>query len=890
MALAGALGLAACSGGDAPVTDSSPAKGVFGQNFYVNLFATPVGGTIVSSDNRINCGAQSVTVVGDAYNYTYYGSGANLSNKCGQFLYQWTDVVTLTATAQGGNAFGGWAGDCVTTYTNGVPNTTCTLDTATAGTDKTVVAVFGAANAVGHGAFASSAVHGPAALAFATDVAGAFQCTACHGDNLQGAGTAPSCASCHAALPHFKFTNFNAGFTTGPAVSRACVKCHAERASQMLTSNHFTWMGSSTSVGQTTSSSIGKRNVINNFCVANASNESRCMQCHPSYSVAPVKNAATGAFAVNTGPMYLWNTDPAVDKSRIDCLICHANLGTSKYLKGPAGFGQPWIANSGACFPSCSAAQVCATTDSAGAAWTDGQPHCRAPVQATEIQPALKAAADSLGGAQRSNCGFCHFNAGGGDNVKMGDLGSALKAPTQAVDVHMGSAQSYAPKLCADCHQSGSHTVRGSGLSIPIDNEGRFTCTDCHSGIYAPAHTSAMNTTHADWLACQTCHIPAFSRTQFTKVFWDWQTAGDKQACQGQAGCVGFGSLSYPAGNAQTGTIAGVGGESTDNPVADLVAVSADLGITMAEAVTKNDWKKGVSTYAKGVNPTYRWIAPAGQQQGTHETTALNGLLGLGTKADPYRLADLLPPPAPVLAGWKIAPFKKMSGRSPAFANGSAMVVPHVFGNDSLWQNDLRGYPVVPNNLGSAANPWTQAKADAIWTGANNYGAALGKQLAAVASAAGNSMTRDATNLVTVNTVADLPATLPATLYLVGAEAAFPTGVKTVTKTGARQFTYTETIPYTTNPSASPAIVLPALPANSTQFVTFYPELKATDWAWAYTVMYINLNHEVAPKATALTCANCHPSMGGTIDGSRMKELYNLQVGGCEDPMLCKKR
>jgi hypothetical protein len=581
--------------------------------------------------------------------------------------------------------------------------------------------------------------------------------------------------------------------------------------------------------------------------------------------------------------MYLWSSNAAVDKSKIDCLICHANLGTSRYVKSPAGFGAPWVSTPSSCAPSCAANQVCSTTDSTGAAWTDGLAHCRAPVAATEIGPALNAAANSIGATQRSNCGFCHFNAGGGDNVKMGDLGTALKAPTVDVDVHMGSAASYAPKLCSSCHEAGSHILQGAGLSIPIDNEGRLTCTDCHSGIHAPAHTNPAYDLHAEFMACQTCHIPAFSRTQYTKMNWDWQTAADKQACQGLAGCVGFNTLTYPAGNAQTGTIMGVGGEAPKATVASSIEA-----VSVQQAY---DWKKGISTYARGVTPAYRWVAPTSQRQGTHETTALDGLLGAGTPEDPFRLADLLPPPAPVLAGWRIAPFKKMTGRTPAFANDSAMLVPHVFGMDSLWQNTLLGYPVVPNTLGSAGNPWTQAKANAIWTGVVNYGAAVGGQLGApVAKVSAGQMTRDAAHLVTVNTLADLPSPFPATVYLVGAEAAFPSGVKAVTQTGPRQFTYTETIAYAANPSASPPIVLPALPTTSTQFASFYKQVLPTEWKWANTVMYINLNHEVAPKATALTCASCHPADAASIPTSRMRELYDLQVGGCEDPAACSRR
>jgi hypothetical protein len=49
--------------------------------------------------------------------------------------------------------------------------------------------------------------------------------------------------------------------------------------------------------------------------------------------------------------------------------------------------------------------------------------------------------------------------------------------------------------------------------------------------------------------------------------------------------------------------------------------------------------------------------------------------------------------------------------------------------------------------------------------------------------------------------------------------------------------------------------------------------------------MFINLNHEVAPKASALTCTNCH---GSAVESNPMRELYNLQTGGCTDPANCK--
>ncbi len=40
---------------------------------------------------------------------------------------------------------------------------------------------------------------------------------------------------------------------------------------------------------------------------------------------------------------------------------------------------------------------------------------------------------------ERQNCGACHFNGGGGDGVKHGDLDTSLTKPNKALDVHMGS-------------------------------------------------------------------------------------------------------------------------------------------------------------------------------------------------------------------------------------------------------------------------------------------------------------------------------------------------------------------------------------------------------------------------------------------------------------------
>ena len=90
LALVGAFAVTGCAGGakpSAPAT-SGVQKGVTGQYFYVNIHQPPVGGTIASSDGRINCGASAVAVnnavTPPQYAYTFISS---LCGTSGQTQY-----------------------------------------------------------------------------------------------------------------------------------------------------------------------------------------------------------------------------------------------------------------------------------------------------------------------------------------------------------------------------------------------------------------------------------------------------------------------------------------------------------------------------------------------------------------------------------------------------------------------------------------------------------------------------------------------------------------------------------------------------------------------------------------------------------------------------------
>ncbi len=131
----------------------------------------------------------------------------------------------------------------------------------------------------------------------------------------------------------------------------------------------------------------------------------------------------------------------------------------------------------------------------------------------------LAAAAQSVGPSTRDNCGKCHFNGGGGNGVKHGDLDESLYFPSENLDVHMGKLDFQ----CTTCHTTQNHQIKGHALSFALDVGNQVQCTDCHA---ERPHVDERLNSHTDSVACQACHIPTTARKDPTKVFWDWSTAG----------------------------------------------------------------------------------------------------------------------------------------------------------------------------------------------------------------------------------------------------------------------------------------------------------------------------------------------------------------------------
>ncbi len=285
---------------------------------------------------------------------------------------------------------------------------------------------------------------------------------------------------------HTKFEELKKDFKSGPEVTAACLRCHTEAAKQIHRTKHWTW-----EVLMKDGKMLGKQHVVNNFCISVEGNEPRCTSCHIGYG---------------------WKDhsfDFASEES-VDCLVCHDMTGT--YRKFPAGAGHP--------------------------SYQDRMFNKKKLFKKAD----LSYVAQHVGNPDRHNCGICHFEGGGGDAVKHGDLDNSLLDPTEAIDVHMASGKDELNMTCTDCHKTKGHQVPGSryeptardvhGFDYPLPDDYPTTCSSCH-GLDPHENYKKLND-HVDRIACQTCHIPAIAKERSTKTWWDWSKAGKFDEAGGQ--------------------------------------------------------------------------------------------------------------------------------------------------------------------------------------------------------------------------------------------------------------------------------------------------------------------------------------------------------------------
>jgi len=259
------------------------------------------------------------------------------------------------------------------------------------------------------------------------------------------------------SVKHSKLSALQRDFKTPQDVTEACLSCHTETHKEVMASSHWNWERVAYVEGRGISS-VGKKNVMNNFCLGTNSNQKSCAKCHIGYGMTSsdfdFKNARN-----------------------VDCMVCHDN--SDEYLKGASMAGYP------------------------------------------DRTVNLENVALSVGSPRKSNCGSCHFFSGGGNNVKHGDLESAMLSCSREVDVHMGS--NGMNMECVACHTAQNHQMLGKLYSVSTDNTNRSTCEQCHTST---PHLSDVINRHGSKVSCQACHIPVYAKVNSTKMAWRWSEAG----------------------------------------------------------------------------------------------------------------------------------------------------------------------------------------------------------------------------------------------------------------------------------------------------------------------------------------------------------------------------
>lgn len=252
------------------------------------------------------------------------------------------------------------------------------------------------------------------------------------------------------SVDHALFTVLQKKFKTPQDVTDACLTCHNNTHKEVMASAHWNWERVSYIDGRGIKS-LGKKNILNNFCTGSEGNEQRCAGCHIGFGMSDDK----------------FDFD---NKRNVDCMVCHDQ--SELYLKGSDLAGYP-----------------------------DRE------VNLTEV-------AQHVGNPQKSNCGACHFYGGGGNNVKHGDLEEGILGCSREVDVHMASngmdmectachttkhhnisgklysvsSNNVNRSTCESCHTNTPHHRETLNT-----HTSKVSCQACHIPTYAKVNATKMS-------------------------------------------------------------------------------------------------------------------------------------------------------------------------------------------------------------------------------------------------------------------------------------------------------------------------------------------------------------------------------------------------------------
>ena len=235
--------------------------------------------------------------------------------------------------------------------------------------------------------------------------------------------------------------------------------------------------------------------------------------------------------------------------------------------------------------------------------------------------------AQNVGMPTRSNCGSCHWYGGGGDNVKHGDMSSALADPSTRQDFHMDGLGF----TCQKCHTTKKHKIAGRSTTSAV-SEGTVSCRDCHDKKpHDPSsQLLARLNDHCDAIACQTCHIPKYAKEVKTVMLWDWSQSGEENKML----------------------------KKTDS---------------MVKQLSK---KKGLLIKEKNLRPKYEWYNGKHRRYLKGDPVDMDGV----TELNPPD-GDIYDPQA------RIWPYKLMKGIEPADLKNGYLIVPKLHGEGGYFED-----------------------------------------------------------------------------------------------------------------------------------------------------------------------------------------------------------
>ncbi|MCK5277852.1 MAG: hypothetical protein KAK04_04925, partial [Cyclobacteriaceae bacterium] len=108
---------------------------------------------------------------------------------------------------------------------------------------------------------------------------------------------------------HSEFDILRKDFKSPNEVTEACISCHTGRDDEIMASAHWKWEREVEIPGREGTVSIGKKNLINNFCTGAAGNNGSCMRCH-------------------IGLGWEDKSFDFADSRNVDCLVCHDRTET----------------------------------------------------------------------------------------------------------------------------------------------------------------------------------------------------------------------------------------------------------------------------------------------------------------------------------------------------------------------------------------------------------------------------------------------------------------------------------------------------------------------------------------------------------------------------------